>query len=221
MNRKYTNAQFIDAIKNSNSISEALIKLGLCYAGSNHKTAKKLIIELNIDISHMKRKSKAYNKIPTKEILVDNSTYCSSKLKKRLVNEGILKNECHICKIFLWLGKEMPLELDHINGNSSDNRIENLRILCPNCHSQTETYRGKNIKKEEKTYLCKDCGKTINKYSTRCISCEMKNRETPTKIIWPEIEALKEMVKNSSLSSVAKLLGVSDTSVKKRIKRKS
>ncbi len=65
----------------------------------------------------------------------------------RLFKEGIKKEQCENCNNTHWLNKKIPLELDHINGNNTDNRIENLRILCPNCHALTLTYRGKNKKK--------------------------------------------------------------------------
>jgi 5-methylcytosine-specific restriction endonuclease McrA len=71
----------------------------------------------------------------------------SYKLKNRLIKEGIFNAICSSCKLDEWLGKPIALELDHINGNSSNNNLDNLRLLCPNCHAQTDTYRGKNIGK--------------------------------------------------------------------------
>jgi 5-methylcytosine-specific restriction endonuclease McrA len=71
----------------------------------------------------------------------------TSSLKIRLYNEGLKTKQCEECGIVEWNGSEISFELDHINGVNNDNRIENLRILCPNCHSQTKTFRGKNIKK--------------------------------------------------------------------------
>lgn len=70
--------------------------------------------------------------------------YQTLKLKKRLLSENILKNECSECGISEWMGKPISLQLDHINGNKRDHSLINLRILCPNCHSQTDTYTGKN-----------------------------------------------------------------------------
>ena len=69
--------------------------------------------------------------------------YQTFKLKNRLINEGIKKNECEHCGLFEWLGKEISIELDHIDGDRTNHRLENLRMLCPNCHSQTSTYRSK------------------------------------------------------------------------------
>lgn len=68
----------------------------------------------------------------------------SFKVKQKLLNAGIKKHCCEICKLTEWNNKPIPIELDHIDGNSTNHKLENLRLLCPNCHAQTETYRGKN-----------------------------------------------------------------------------
>lgn len=94
-----------------------------------------------------KPKEEGKGKIPLQDILNGNvPQYQTYKLKNRLINEGIKKNECECCGISSWNEKPLMCELDHINGNSNDHRLENLRILCPNCHSQTDTFRAKNIK---------------------------------------------------------------------------
>lgn len=86
-------------------------------------------------------------KIPISEILEGRHPYYQTlKLKKRLIKEGIKKNECEICKISEWNGEPLSMQLDHIDGNSHNHKLENLRMTCPNCHSQTETYCGKNKK---------------------------------------------------------------------------
>jgi hypothetical protein len=85
-------------------------------------------------------------KIPLEEILAgDHPYYQTLKLKKRLIRESVLENKCSCCSIEKWQGKEISLQLDHINGDSSDHRKENLRLMCPNCHSQTDTWCGRNI----------------------------------------------------------------------------
>lgn len=85
--------------------------------------------------------------IPVKlhEVLVKNSTYQSNKLRKLLLNGKIKPHQCEMCGLSDWLGDPIPLELDHINGDKHDNRLHNLRIICPNCHATTDTYRGRNI----------------------------------------------------------------------------
>ena len=97
--------------------------------------------KLNIKIKTVKNNVK----IPIQEILNGMHPYYQTfKLNKRLLKEKIFKNECSICGISEWNNKKISMQLDHINGDSSDHKKENLRFLCPNCHSQTETYCGKN-----------------------------------------------------------------------------
>ena len=133
----------------SSGYSDVLKRVGLKPNGSNPYTLKKVIKNFGLDITQMvKNRNKVCSrngfKIPTVEILIENSTYvATSSLRNRLVKEGLLEYKCCECGIKEWREKNISLHLDHINGIRSDNRIENLRILCPNCHSQTETYARK------------------------------------------------------------------------------
>lgn len=144
--------EIIEAISSSFTIAETLRKLGLAPAGGNYTTIRNIVKRLNVDISHwlgqghMKGKTRTTTqKYRLNDALVQNSPVVNTRhLKERLIDEGVLKNECAICGLFCWRGKPLVLQIDHINGIHSDNRIENIRLLCPNCHSQTDTFTGKN-----------------------------------------------------------------------------
>jgi len=153
--RTWSKVDLEKAILNSKSIRQVIKKLGLVPAGGNYVQVQFYIKEYHLNTKHFT--GKAWNKgmkiltkpkIPLKNILVKNSSFQSYKLKKRLFNEGIKKQYCELCG---WNKRSadgrLPLELDHINGNKNDNRLNNLRVLCPNCHSLQTTHRGRNIKK--------------------------------------------------------------------------
>lgn len=233
----YNEEQLREAIVNNTSCRRALLSLGLYGEGSNYRTVKRIIKILNLDTSHwtgrghLKGKSHSYVKaIPLKDVLVKDSHYSIGRLKSRLVSEGILKYECALCFISNWNEKALSLHLDHINGINDDNTLENLRLLCPNCHSQTDTYTGRNIKKAKqlkqrkcrvkktpKINKCSDCSKDISLKSLRCKSCTAKQRNQ-LKIDWPSLQELKILVSSFSYLEVGRRLGVSDNAVRKRIR---
>lgn len=139
----------LNLVSKSVSYKEVLNYFGLENKGNNFKTLRHRMIEDGIDFSHFKSR-KEYLKIfqeptPLEFILIENSSFNRTHLKNKLLKNNILKNECYVCgQLPIWNGKPLSLQLDHINGISNDNRIENLRILCPHCHSQTENFAGKN-----------------------------------------------------------------------------
>lgn len=156
--RSWTAEQLKGAVMISYSLRNVLKLLGLVEAGGNYDQIKKYIKEYGLDSGHFT--GKAWNRgmrgmgkphILLKNILVKHSTYQSFKLKNRLFKEGLRTSKCELCG---WSEKSLdgrlPLELDHINGDRHDNRLANLRILCPNCHSLQSTHRGKNRNKNTK-----------------------------------------------------------------------
>ena len=150
--RGYTEEQLADAVKLSHSFAEVLARLGLVPAGGNYATLRASVRRLGLDTAHLvgqgwaKGQSTSARRpaIPLPAILVVDSTYQSHKLKRRLLAAGLLERECAGCGNTRWRDRPIPLELDHINGIRTDNRLENLRLLCPNCHALTATYRARN-----------------------------------------------------------------------------
>ena len=215
-----TDEEFKNIVKNSLSYSDCLRTLGLTTkGGSSTDVLKRRINELKCSIEHFKGKSKSSTKYELKDILIENSQYTAiSKLKDRLVREGLLKYKCNKCGISEWQNEPISLQLDHINGINNDNRIENLRLLCPNCHSQTETYAGKNKKKSAKNY-CAECGTEISSNATLCKNCSNKVKALKQrKVERPDKEILIKQLKQSNMTKVGEYYGVSDNAVRKWLK---
>ena len=127
------------------SVSEILVKMGKVEQNTYFRRHIYLLAKKNnISLPRGVKKSKRTKELD--ELLVIGSSP-SSAFKSRLIKSGLLKEKCYLCGIGPeWKGAWLSLHLDHINGQRNDNRIENLRILCPNCHSQTTTYCAKNVK---------------------------------------------------------------------------
>ena len=158
--RKYTIDEFKQAVAEARSLRDTLLRLGLNATGGNYLLAQTRIKSLGLSTEHWTRQGWAKgtsnpgkNARSIQDYLVKDSLdmISSDKLKKRLYREGLLAEICSKCGIKDWLGQSLALHLDHINGVHTDNRLENLRILCPNCHSQTNTYAGKNKHKYIRT----------------------------------------------------------------------
>lgn len=138
-------------VSNCTSYAQVLNAIGLRPAGGNYATLKSRLIEFEIDTEHFTGQSWTAGKIfgpkrPIHEYLDNTYGISSNALRKRLISEEYLIAKCYSCSGTKWMGKDIPLELEHINGNHKDNSLENLTLLCPNCHAQTSTYRGRNIK---------------------------------------------------------------------------
>lgn len=148
-----TKEEIQDRVNKCDCICDMLVEFGFKRtSGSMAKVMKKIIEYYEIDISHFGSRRRKQNvghaKYSLEEILVKNSSYANTvRLKRRLIKEGLLEYRCAICgNEGIWNNKKLVLQLDHIDGDHSNNSIENLRFLCPNCHSQTDTYSGKNAK---------------------------------------------------------------------------
>ena len=237
MKHSYTIEEFKNAVQGSYSIAQALTKLEVSPKGGNYRVFKKFEKLYAIDTSHftgqghLKGKKHNFNTIPLDEILVKDYEYSSTKLRKRLISEGIKEYKCECCGLNEWLGEPIPLELDHIDGDHYNNILENLKILCPNCHAKTPTYRGKNKKNKNSQTIKNKIQTILTKKINKCSSCgvELKTNcktglcntcysKSQRKVERPSKEQLLQEVKESSYLAVGKKYGVSDNSIRKWLK---
>lgn len=212
-------------VQNNDSLAGILRDIGLPLSSGHYMYLKKKLKDDKMNLNHIKlgsgcNKGRSFpnsKKKPLNEILIKDSTYHRGHLKKRLIKEGILENKCSICGIEKnWNGKDLIMIIDHINGEGLDNRIENLRLVCPNCDSQLPTYCGRHRRKK---YYC-ECGKKIKKNVKKCIICNNKelslnNRKVKNR---PSKEEIQEMQKTMSMVAIGKKYGVSDNAVRKWMK---
>ncbi len=139
----------IKAINNKNNISIAAILREIGLPENNdtgYKSIYNTVEKYNLDISHWKGRgsNKGKNRHDISEYLDKGRGIKSRELKKRLFQEGIKQKKCESCGNDKWLNNDIPLELHHIDGNHFNNKLENLQILCPNCHSFTPNFCSKN-----------------------------------------------------------------------------
>jgi hypothetical protein len=222
----YTEDELRLIVNSSKSMKEVVGKLGYkTKNGSNHKTVIKRLNKYNISTNHFE--SAKPTERTFENVFCINSTAVQSTLRrwyKKLFDDS----KCEICgQNKLWNGKELTLILDHINGDNHDNRLFNLRWICPNCDSQLPTFTGRNNKKRKlsngKTYIpvqrrkyskkiCPICNiNEINKTSKMCIDCRTKEKRKNV----PPKEDLEKLIYTTSFVQIGKQYGVSDNAVRK------
>lgn len=209
-----------EIVKECINFSEVLEKLQIPRQGNNGATLKKILEENNIDYSHFTgraRKYKQKEETPISDYLSNKVKITSSKLKDKLIKAGLKENKCENpeCGISSWHGNLIVCQLHHINGDHNDNRLENLQMLCPNCHSQTDNYCGSANQNKTK-YYCPDCGKEILKRSQYCSVCARKHTR---RVERPSSEQLlQDFYKLKSITKIGEKYGVTDNSIRKWLK---
>lgn len=160
---KLSDEQFVELLKKSSTISEVLFKLGYTVKGNSwgYSQVKRRMDDLNLDYSIFKGKSAVIktnklNNVKKEDILKENCKHQRTVLRRYVIKNNLIPYKCAICGCTEWQGKTLSLELDHINGINNDNRLENLRFLCPNCHSQTSTYGSRNQQLNSSEYDISD-----------------------------------------------------------------
>lgn len=227
----FTEEQARAAIAASRSWNESLRKLGYCPTGGNPRTLKKWTEIWQISTDHFDPRAaqvegllRAKRRIAIAEILIEDSTYSRSNLKRRLYDEGLKRPLCELCgQDESWRGRRMGLILDHINGVRNDNRIENLRIVCPNCAATLDTHCGKRLRLEPRK--CEHCDKEFvpkyrdHRYCSRdCGTRRSKSwapRPGARRVERPSEAQLLAEIKRFGYLAVGRKYGVSDNAIRK------
>lgn len=212
----YSPEEITNIVSISTSFKDFARKIG--YSNSPSGDTIKMLKEklLPYDTSHF---SNNVNIVRTEEnVFVENSTASQKVLRDWFLKGKYSDYICSICgQLPFWNGKKLTLILDHINGINNDDRLKNLRWVCPNCNQQLETTGSKNPQRKifAKKYYCIDCGKEISKNSIRCISCEAKHRIVKTEDMLISRDELKSLIRTKTFVEIGKMYGVSDNAIRK------
>jgi hypothetical protein len=231
---RYTEQDVRDAVAGSRSLSEALRKLGLRAAGSNFRTLKRLIERYDISTEHLDpnwvlRGDRPNRKIPLEQLMVEGSTYGRDKLKRRLYEDGLKERRCELCgQGEVWNGNRMSLILDHVNGAATDNRLENLRIVCPNCNATLDTHCGRQNRLDVSPRACLHCGAEFvpryptHRYCSQLCGTQWTRSRDPKpqsrKVQRPPYEQLMADLAATNFCAVGRKYGVSDNAVRKWVR---
>jgi hypothetical protein len=232
---RYSETELRAAIRASTSYSETLRRLGMCPGGGSHAVLRKWIVRWGIPTEHFdpyasQRGSRSRRaRIPLSEILREGSAYHRGHLKERLYEERVKERRCELCgQGEEWRGARIALILDHINGVRDDNRLANLRIVCPNCAATLSTHCGRKRRLEARRclrcdaefrprdsrqrYCSRDCGMRWDRGRVR------RSRPETRKVERPSLVQLRADLERMSVVAVGRMYGVSDTAVRKWIR---
>lgn len=214
----------------SHSIAETLRHIGLRPAGGNFATIKKYAHLWEIPLDHFGPRGRGsyprggVQARPLEEILVIGSTYSRANLKERLYREGIKRRLCEICgQDENWNGHRMSMILDHINGDATDNRLENLRLVCPNCNATLDTHCGRNKHRGRPPIECEQCGERFRAKSQDQRFCSrgcavLHNAPLRRQADRPPLDKLLGLVDSLGYEAVGRVYGVTGNAIRKWIR---
>lgn len=221
--KKYSRDQLIEAVAKSLTWSDIIRFFGHKAESGNFRRFQQMVKIEGIDTSHFVGNRVGRGGSPP----ISNSQWFSKltsrsgpESRKRLRVLG-RKYECNVCLLTEWQGRTITLHVDHINGENTDNTLENLRFLCPNCHQQTDTWGNKGEQNKvllptEPKFWCCDCGVGIRRNSQRCRRCFYVTRRSLRD--WGGIQEVLSKLQRMSYTALAKELGVSDNAIRKYLK---
>lgn len=240
----YTEQEAREAIAGSESWAESLRYLGLCPSGGAWRILKKYAQIWQIPTDHFNPRGRRVERLrsrqkPLSEVLVEGSTYRRQNIKRRLLAEGLKEPRCELCgQGEIWQGKPMSMILDHINGVRDDHRLENLRMVCPNCAATLDTHCGRRHRIQRAKRRCMRCDKVFvpgyatQRYCSR--SCGVRwdrsdfrdgrrgqrglSRLAQRKVERPPYDQLLEEIETTSYLAVARKYEVSDNAVRKWVR---
>lgn len=233
----------LQSLIDTHSTYKSILELAGIKSASSTVTLKRIIEEYNLDTTKFEENKRNYilkcnqNRKEVYDIqskLMPNTKVNSHKLKNKLIELEYKEKRCELCGNSEWMGKPIKLQLHHIDGNHDNNSLENLQILCPNCHSLTDNfgvYNSEKVKeriKERARNTCKKCGKKIrkNNKSNLCYLCyskyhrkKKKKKKSPKKTITPlrniTREELKRLIRTVPFTQIGIMFGVSDNAIRK------
>lgn len=218
------------AVAASFTWAEVCRKISPSHSSRVQAYVKNKAVEHGIDFSHFRgqgwSKGKRFIAIPLEDFLSNKVPIASASLRVKIIEAGLKDFKCEECGLTEWMGEEAPLDLDHINSDHDDNRLENLKVLCANCHRvktrATRSARKKQTSAPSKKYKCKRCQKPKKSEGKTglCRECVLPTRVSRTKIDWPSTQNLVEMIESESFLAVSLKLGVSDNAIRLHLKKR-
>jgi hypothetical protein len=233
---RFTESDASEAIAASRSWTEALRRLGYCPTGGNPRTLKKWARRWGISTEHFDPYAasiaglkRVQRRTPLETILVEGSSFSRSNLKARLYEAGLKEPRCELCgQDENWRGRRMSMILDHVNGVRNDNRLENLRIVCPNCAATLDTHCGRKARTIPDLRACARCGNSFrpryrdHRYCSRECGTRWDRTGVPRPAARtaerPSYEQLTAEVKRLGFCAVGRKYGVSDNAIRKWVR---